>query len=235
MTFSIEPTSALYPTEPTPLQPESSGGRPLFGESGPSFADLLDVVNPLQHLPVIGTIYRALTGDAISDGARLAGGALFGGPIGLAAALVDIGVEQATGRNLGDTVLAAVMGDDGPAAAPQAPAATAPTQVAEAAPAAASQPAAPARDLPQLSPAAFDALMRSVNRPESASPAAIARRPDAWSHAAVLNASAPAADALLDGVAEPPLAAAPEARQAGLELYQALRAYAEQRGIAPAR
>ena len=28
-----------------------------------SFHDLLDIVNPLQHLPVIGTIYRAITGD----------------------------------------------------------------------------------------------------------------------------------------------------------------------------
>ena len=28
-----------------------------------SFHNLLDIVNPLQHLPVIGTLYRAITGD----------------------------------------------------------------------------------------------------------------------------------------------------------------------------
>ena len=34
-------------------------------DSGNSFWDnVLDVVNPLQHLPVVGTIYRAATGDS---------------------------------------------------------------------------------------------------------------------------------------------------------------------------
>ncbi len=48
----------------------------LFGEDGFTFADLIDIVNPLQHIPVIGTIYRRITGDTLDPGARLAGGAL---------------------------------------------------------------------------------------------------------------------------------------------------------------
>ncbi|MTH98261.1 hypothetical protein [Roseibium sp. RKSG952] len=55
------------------------------------FADLVDVLNPLQHIPVISHVYRAITNDQISDGARYAGhalyGAAFGGPIGMSAML----------------------------------------------------------------------------------------------------------------------------------------------------
>ena len=28
-----------------------------------SFSDLLDIINPLQQLPIVSTIYRAITGD----------------------------------------------------------------------------------------------------------------------------------------------------------------------------
>lgn len=52
-------------------------------ESGLSFTSLLtDVVNPLQHIPVVGQIYRAISGDTIEPAAQVAGGALFGGPVG---------------------------------------------------------------------------------------------------------------------------------------------------------
>jgi hypothetical protein len=63
-------------------------------EGRPSaFAELVDVVNPLQHMPVASDLYRAKTGDAISDGAKLGGhvaiGAVAGGPVG---ALIGAGV-----------------------------------------------------------------------------------------------------------------------------------------------
>ena len=41
----------------------------FWGKEGVSFDSLLDVVNPLQQLPVVSTIYRAVTGDTISTGA----------------------------------------------------------------------------------------------------------------------------------------------------------------------
>ena len=37
----------------------------LFGEDGFTFADFLDIINPLQHIPVLSTLYRHLTGDTI--------------------------------------------------------------------------------------------------------------------------------------------------------------------------
>lgn len=61
-----------------------------FGEDGLTFRDVLDVVNPLQHIPLIGTLYRKLTGDTIDPAMRIAGGALFGGPIGAIASTVAV-------------------------------------------------------------------------------------------------------------------------------------------------
>jgi len=87
---------------------------PAWGREGFSFSDLLDVINPLQHLPVISTIYRALTDDEIAPGARLIGGAIFGGPLGFASALANSAIEEATGKDLGEHVIALVrFGSDG--------------------------------------------------------------------------------------------------------------------------
>lgn len=85
--------------------------QPLLGENGVvNFADILDVINPLQHIPIVSTIYRAVTGDQISAGARLVGNALLGGVAGFAAGLIDVASEAATGKDIGQTVLAALTG-----------------------------------------------------------------------------------------------------------------------------
>lgn len=81
-------------------------GLPETGEMEGSFWDLLDVVNPLQHIPVVGTLYRAITGDTIKAPARIVGGALFGGPIGAMASIANAIYEEASGRDVGATVLA---------------------------------------------------------------------------------------------------------------------------------
>lgn len=80
---------------------ESMGGeasapsfRP-FGEDGLTFGDLLDVINPLQHIPFLGGLYRKLTGDTIDPAMRVAGGALFGGPIGAALSAAAVAVNAA--------------------------------------------------------------------------------------------------------------------------------------------
>lgn len=59
-----------------------------------SFADILDIVNPLQHLPIVGHIYRAITGDTIKPGAQIIGGALFGGGLGLLGASVNVAIDE---------------------------------------------------------------------------------------------------------------------------------------------
>lgn len=53
---------------------------PLFaGDGALTFGDFLDIINPLQHLPLVSTIYRAITGDDISVGSRAAGALIYGG------------------------------------------------------------------------------------------------------------------------------------------------------------
>lgn len=80
-------------------------------DDGLTFADVLDTINPLQHLPIVGTIYRELTGTTLSPAARIIGGGLYGGPIGIVLSMIDATVEEGTGRDIGSNVLALVKGD----------------------------------------------------------------------------------------------------------------------------
>ena len=84
----------------------------FFGADGFDFGDLVDVINPLQHLPVISSIYRTLTGDEISPASRLAGGAFFGGPIGLVSAFATGVIEDATETTIGDVIVSAFTDED---------------------------------------------------------------------------------------------------------------------------
>lgn len=85
----------------------ATGTTPAFEKGDlPSFADLIDIINPLQHIPVINTIYRAITGDHEGAVADVIGGTLYGGPIGAAAAIADLGLRDATGKDAGEHVMA---------------------------------------------------------------------------------------------------------------------------------
>lgn len=75
-------------------------------ETGFSFWDLVDIINPLQHIPIVNSVYRAVTGDKIGGFARVAGGAIFGGPIGAAMGGVNAVVAQETGRDIGELAMA---------------------------------------------------------------------------------------------------------------------------------
>ncbi|TWB36862.1 hypothetical protein [Nitrospirillum pindoramense] len=73
-----------------------------------SFWDVVDVINPLQHIPVISTIYREITGDTIKAPAKILGGLLYGGPIGMALATGDAFIEEETGEDVGGHVMDAL-------------------------------------------------------------------------------------------------------------------------------
>jgi hypothetical protein len=76
-----------------------------------SFWDLLDVVNPLQHLPVVSNIYRQVTGDHLGGFARIAGGALFGGVLGVASGVANtVYAAKHNGQDFGDVALAKLTG-----------------------------------------------------------------------------------------------------------------------------
>ena len=82
-----------------------------FGKDGLTFGDFLDIVNPLHHIPVVSTVYRAITGDEIAPGARLAGATLYGGPVGFVGAAINNAVESKSGATIDEHVIA--LFDDG--------------------------------------------------------------------------------------------------------------------------
>jgi hypothetical protein len=79
------------------------------------FADLLDMVNPLQHIPVVGHVYRNLTGDEINPMSRLVGGTVFGGPAGFVSGAVNAILEKETGRDMTGNALSIVTREERPA------------------------------------------------------------------------------------------------------------------------
>ena len=127
------PPISASATAGTPPAATSTAPKPHHG----FFHDLLSELNPLQYIPVVGTIYRSVTGDTIPETARLAGSLvvsfLTGGPIGAAINLGSVAAEKATGidpEKLGQRILAdlgigakrtpAAAKSNQPAAKPQA-------------------------------------------------------------------------------------------------------------------
>jgi hypothetical protein len=89
--------------------------KPETTDDGLGFDDLLDVINPLQHLPVVGMLYRAITGDEISAPAKIAGDTLFGGIYGFLGALGSVAYEGIAGESIEKTVLSLFDGSPSPA------------------------------------------------------------------------------------------------------------------------
>lgn len=93
---------------PVDPPPGEMGGPSLFGDDGLTFLDVLDIINPLQHIPVVSTIYRAVTGDEIAAGPRVIGGALFGGLIGAVSSLINAIVDEISGKDIGEHIISFV-------------------------------------------------------------------------------------------------------------------------------
>ena len=74
------------------------------------FLDLVDMINPLQHIPVVSTIYRNMTGDTIKPMSRVVGGAAFGGPLGAASGVVNALFQIETGKDVADNMVASAEG-----------------------------------------------------------------------------------------------------------------------------
>jgi hypothetical protein len=135
-----------------------------------SFWDFLDVINPLQHIPGVNTIYRELTGDTIKTPVKLIGATVLGGPIGFAAAMADSIIAESTGKDMGEHAMALLKSD---APAPQ-PAPSAASQFVQTpTPArAASQYAAVQNAVPQPASAAEEFVPDPVLTQASNQPAA---------------------------------------------------------------
>lgn len=88
----------------------------VSADDGFSFSDIIDVINPLQHLPVIGTLYRKFTGDTIKPMSNIIGGAIFGGPVGAVSSTLNVIVKDRTGRDIAENALSIVGLDSTPSA-----------------------------------------------------------------------------------------------------------------------
>lgn len=96
----------------TSTETEGEGEFSLFGEDGFTFGDLIDVVNPLQHIPVVSTMYREASEDSIAAAPRVLGSTLFFGPVGLATAVVNVMIEESTGKDIGEHMVSAFFPDE---------------------------------------------------------------------------------------------------------------------------
>jgi hypothetical protein len=88
--------------------PTKAAGEPPqeFG-----FGDLVDMVNPLQHIPIVSHIYREVSGDTIKPIGQIVGGALYGGALGAAAGIANVIVREETGKDITGNALALVGGE----------------------------------------------------------------------------------------------------------------------------
>lgn len=106
--------SGINPASSAPPQPAASptaaGKKGYWGKDGFTFGDIVDLVNPLQHIPVVASVYRAVTGDEASNGARVLGGALYGGVAGLLASYVEASTADSSGKGIGERTAVAALG-----------------------------------------------------------------------------------------------------------------------------
>jgi hypothetical protein len=111
--MTILPTTASLSTSPTwdgdrRVAGGALAGDPpaLQGDDEFTFGDFVSIINPLQHIPVVSNIYRWVTGDTIKPAARVVGGAIYGGPLGLVTSALNAMVEEVKGADVGAQVLA---------------------------------------------------------------------------------------------------------------------------------
>lgn len=70
--------------------------------------DFMDLVNPLQHIPLVNIAYRAVTGDEIYGAARLLDVGF--GPAAGVSTVASLAFESTTGESMEDQAIAAVFG-----------------------------------------------------------------------------------------------------------------------------
>ena len=91
---------------------EDPAARELFlgpdGEFG--WDDFVDLINPLQHIPLVNIAYRAITGDEINGAARLVDFAF--GPVAGVSTALDLAFRDVAGGSMASTAVAALFGSE---------------------------------------------------------------------------------------------------------------------------
>jgi hypothetical protein len=116
-------TSETQATSPSPAA--TAAPPTAVHDHGFNFHEFLSDINPLQYLPVVGTIYRAVTGDVIPEALREGGsflvGGLLGGPIGLLTSIAETIAEKITGIDPEKIVASVFHTSPPPVTAPAGP------------------------------------------------------------------------------------------------------------------
>ena len=122
------PVSTQTPARPaTPAQPAAKSPDKADKDADLlTFGDLLDTINPLQHIPLVDGLYRHLTGDTIRPQGQVLGGLLYGGLIGGAVATAGVIFHEITGIDPEEELISAILGDS-----PSTPTATVVAQAAD--------------------------------------------------------------------------------------------------------
>lgn len=86
------------------------------GEASLSFSDVLDAINPLQHIPLVSALYRAATNQPINPVSRVAGDILYGAFAGPASALLgglgaigDTALNAQDKKGISETIVSALI------------------------------------------------------------------------------------------------------------------------------
>jgi|GEM_PF-3151443 len=119
--FSVNRMAGTVPTwkrkvEAANFAPSQIVSAEIAPGHKPGFRDLVDIINPLQHIPLVGHLYRKATGDEISPVAQFIGSTLYGGPLGAVASITDIAAREQTGKGSLDTMMGFFGRGTGPAA-----------------------------------------------------------------------------------------------------------------------
>ncbi|MDZ4342521.1 MAG: hypothetical protein U1E51_08835 [Candidatus Binatia bacterium] len=97
----------------TPAPAKSEKSFSLWEQESFGFRDVLDIINPLHHVPIVATLYRNMTGDNIGMAPRVIGGALWGRIGGFVSGVVNSVVSWFTGKDIGDHIYGALFGKPG--------------------------------------------------------------------------------------------------------------------------
>lgn len=89
---------SAYPNPMKAMERSARDPNVVSGDFNLDFEDVLQVVNPLNYIPGVSTLYQASEGSGkLSPLISLVSGAVLGGPVGLALSAISTGIEMATG------------------------------------------------------------------------------------------------------------------------------------------
>lgn len=112
--MKLQQIQANYAPMSEPVQAGQTGDKeqPFWGKDGFTFGDVLDMLNPLHHLPVISQVYRENSQDDACEGSKIIGGALFGGLLGgvtgVISSLANSAIRHETRHDVSEHLVAMV-------------------------------------------------------------------------------------------------------------------------------